>query len=1069
MPSHDDLMKDLAADAQKEKKVEETPPSHDALMKELAGESLKEKKVEEKPVRHSDLMKELAGEAHGEASSDDGIPEESRYHDIGPVPDSLDFTGNVGKSALYGLLQDPNSFVGDTAKATQYAQEAAAKQRRTSSAQIMDKLAENSKKGYGLPIWDRLSDGKETHLLQNLAFAGLHSSDLADDAVELGKKTVDKGRELAIDVAADPLTYAMGLHPSGPMAKEAVRGAMGGALGYGASGKDDSIPEVLTKTGAGVLAGVTGPALAAEGAKLAAPLVEGAADMLPRYMKGDRFRNFSQKYGTAKEAVAEREKIANQIMENYGRHTSEFPDEVLNEAKNAAADVKTKSNDFVKERMGNYVEDTEGFDEAPTGEKNKFPPGFRQKSRDVFFDREYPEARAEAMATLTPEGQKAYEAIEAHNSDMQDWVNRNYGSTDGKWFLTAENGAKGIGNMPYHVEDLHAFKDIDEALKDLPKAGLSGPLRASTASERARTWDVLGPQKSYEIYAHRIAKNFLSEAQRDALKFMQEYSTAPYAGKPQAVLGFIGNLASEANSIFKKSTLFTGVNFIRNHLLEDLKKSYMTNGLPGLVDAAMVGPNYLKYRGDIEQIMKGDYYHAFKNKHVGDAFIYGAADPHKTFWANEGGITKDYAQLRYGDRGVDLLSDKATTATKVKQATRRVVETLLNPTTVLSDIPGTGGKLGIRAVGQALETTMRVSHFARTKDMLLRSGEAMSAFGGQGIKRGMLGNEQALAKAGVNIDQLNRYAAKLTNDTFFNYRDASALNDMVLSKVIPFFNFHMKNAKLYIESSFNPTRMARVHHAMYLTRPPRQQPFTADEAAGLPPYTRDSNPQLDKRYENGGIDVHYEPKDTYNEAMKFALEPEHTLLENLNPALKLAVEHRYLGKDSFSGLPLNPSETSSGSLPIFGSGYLGAAEKKALEDHLPKGSVNPAEMALGLYGNQFSKNGYPQATDDTSHTIDRIESNMVPKTGLDQLFKLLGDTHIPGLDEKVFGPREGHGRYDLGQAVENLIGPYQVQHLEPWQLEQNREGSRWDKAKAKHLKKNLKEQLEKRKADFNGK
>lgn len=1047
MSEHEDLMRQLANQARESQDLTaSTPESHEDLMKKLAAGAASPK------VKRAD--------AGVPSSSDDQIEPESQYHDIGPVSDSLDYSGNVGKSALYGLLQDPTSFVGDTHKAKVYAEEALAKKRRTSSSQIMDKLAENSHvEGHGLPLWDRLSDGRETHLFQNLGHD--NGGGATQDLLELGKKGVDKAREIGIDLAADPLTYVMGLHPSGTKAKAAVRGAMGGMIGYGASGSHDSPLQKILQTGAGVAAGAAGPAVAAEAGKMAKPLAEGAYDWLPRYMKGDRFKNFSENYGLAKEGVKERDLIAHQIVQNYGRHTSHFAPEALGEAKDLAGKIKTQSNEFVKGRKAAYVE--------ATGSK-KFPVGFQNQSRDLFLEKN-PDAAAKALAGAKPEVRDAYHAIEKHNTEMQDWVNRRLGSPDGKWFVTEENGrkvAKGIGNMPYHVEDLHAYKDIDEALKTYSKPGLTGPLRASLSSTRAGTWNTLGAQKSYDIYANRIAKNFLTEAQKDALRFVQEYHAAPYAGKAQKVLGYTGDLVNGMNNIFKKSTLFTGANFIRNHMLEDMKKSYMTNGLPGLIDATVALPkNYLKFKGDIAQIMKGNYYHAFENPDVADAFLYGAADPHNTFWANQSGMTEDYARLRFGDKGVETLNDAKTTKAKVKGAVTKVLQTLASPATVLAEIPGSKGKLGIKAMGQALETTMRVSHFARSKQMLMDSVQAMEAFGGQGIKKSMLGNEKALAKAGVNIDSLNRFAAKLTNDTFFNYRDANALNDKVLSKVIPFFNFHLNNAKLYIESSVNPTRMARVHQAMYVTRPPRQQPFTAKEAAGLPPYTRESNPQLDKRYPNGAVDVHYEPKDTYNEAGKFIMDPAKTVLDNLNPALKLAVEHEILGKDSFSGLPLSPSETSSGKLPVFGSGYLGMAEKHQL-DKLPPDLREKAEMAMGLYGNQFSKNGYPEATDDTSHTIDRVESNMIPKTGLDQLFKFLGDTHIPGVDQAVFGERPGKGRYDVGQALENLTGPYQVQHLEPWQLQRNAEGSKWDKAKRKHLQKNLEKQQARRRADFGG-
>lgn len=1052
-------------------------------------------------------LERLTGQAPQAAEADPyaGIPDANRYVDTNPVLDAIGQPFNVGASFLYGVNQVPGRFTG-LEKGLEYAGQALQKKRRTTTEDLRDSLDKVSMQdGIGLPIWKKLSTGREIHPIDETvkALSG-EPSHLSDDLKEGVAELADTGRDFFLGAGADPLTWAAagpvgalvdkaaglgvpamrgvgaglegmaGLKRAVPVMDETgqvVRMAQAPKYGVAASGIMKGIGESLSKSGTGtvksaVMGGVLGAgaarsdsdgfdvlkdavggvagglAMAVAGPHAAQALDEigwKAMDGAATWLKGDEFANYGQNAKLAAEGQTKVNSAMIDILQSYGKATADFEPSTVNATKNLMADLKTEMLQRRRQLLG---------DTPPTVQNLKLVNESTEAAyRSMVDDGTITQKLGEQTADVA----QAYDSLVQHNARVVEKINKEiFNLPEGVW---DEETGKGIAGIPFHVEDLRpkmAMSEADQTLnKILSKRGInppSGPLKRADSLERMKTWDKLGNAPSYEIYAQQMALNWASKVEKNAMGFMAKYRAAPILdGGMRATFNAMTNVYDGMTGFLKYNLLFPSSSWIRNHFMENMKKSFMLNGLPGFMDAVTIGKFHEGLSNDLRQLSDGNFITPFKSKYGADLAKYQIVDTnffHDTDEVLGGGA----ATYMYKPETLARLQDAQAiddAMPKGLQTVAKVAKFAASPFKIVGDrivIP----------IGRAVEGGARASTFIRTTDSFLNDAKTVTHFGADPslLEKGMLGDVSKLEEIGLDTHALKTAAAKVTNDTFFNYKAVNTMEKSLAKRLYPFYTFFKNNLRLYVNSSLDPRSLSRLNAVQHLDDSKGAVP-TKDEWDGLPIYAKSANPKVVSRDENG-ILVYISPNDTYNEAVKNITEFGHLdnrnpMIEKMHPFLKTGILEPVTGIDTFTGQPYNPNELKDNERYTFNRGYVNVAEKKGIDWIAEKLGISPEAMApleriAGVYGTKINEKGQPVSTDKVANDFDRMWQTLAPKPLLEQVMGGIGKTREPkAIAEGLYG--EGTPKLTKEQLLYNTFGPGRYVRVTKAEMDYNRNNS----------------------------
>jgi endonuclease YncB( thermonuclease family) len=525
-------------------------------------------------------------------------------------------------------------------------------------------------------------------------------------------------------------------------------------------------------------------------------------------------------------------------------------------------------------------------------------------------------------------------------------------------------GGKGIVGLRFHIDDVYSakdFKETEEALREVTiekakslnrsKAGFKiareafnkrTGLKSHTMDDVAKLpagekalWDeelVKARNATYRVYAEKWAKKYLDDRERAAIKFMAEYRNAK-VGKGVERFEAVLRGYDKVSNFVKANLLYTSLSWLKNNYWENLSKSYVENGLSGIMDIGTLGRWQKGLRADVSDLYANRLNRVHLNPHTAEMLELGVLD-NPMYKAMVDVSTREY-----------LVPPK-----KIKESE------LKGPLGVLEKagriLLGNPISRGIAQVGSVMEGTARAVTYIRTKESLL----SLPRF-----------------KAGTpeDVEVVKRIAAQVVKKTFFDYSDVTHLEAAVLKRMIPFYSFYSKNLPYWIKAMFEPEKVHRVVALEKIRRGMGEQP-SKYEKSGMTPYIADQAPRSFGKDRKGHRVFGVMPAASHHDAIKMMnpLEAGKQLVEKGHPIPKLAYELA-TRNDLFDGQKLLPSDSPQGKKFLFSRGHK--------YSFLPQLEVD--------------SNGNPYTESDWLVIFDRVLSTVWPHGLVDQVAGSVGKVY----------------------------------------------------------------------------
>ncbi len=901
-----------------------------------------------------------------------GIPRSEQYQKettwFDKVTGALDYLGNVSRSAIKGVVEG--------GKGTQYALEAAKKERRTSATSLRDTATERA--GLG-KLRVGVDDGKFS-----VGDVGDFALDLTTDIVTDPLTFVTSGFTGLVKGTGAAAKLAPGLSRGAAEAKiglrtpEALRymavkqgaaGGIGAALGAGAVGDDASMTERLAAAGVGALVGVKGPAAMGK----AGSVFRGKADDVSNWYavktRGSRFANFTEARKVALNAFDKLKNSAESIKQ--GRF------EAL-DGLDAAQKVRVSSvlegakTETLRRRQ---VAETKITARQGSPEYGRQFNDMMRKINDEVENEWLPQVLAKEEQLVAG----AVASFAKHNEDVMKKLNRQLHGFD-----VAGKDGKGVVGIRYHTDDVYPMKDLEKKVNETEE--LLGQFQVFKAEklERSTTAFDLAQQKmqkqfgrgfdektatkvegeawvktlaeakdeTYGMYADRLSKAFLDDVERDAVKLMRDYGETAAKQKPVRALETVLKSYDKVTNVIKAQMLYFSSSWLKNNMFDNVAKGFIENGWHGLVDVATMGKFQKGVYDDVRDLYAGKLNRKYGSADFKDALEHGALD-NPMFKSIHDESTRRFF-YRPEDLAVKL--GKETIGKRVADAISR------NPINEK-----------VAALGSHMEGTARMLTFMRAKEALLKSPRFKNA-------------------TAEELKLINEMAADLVKKTFFDYGDVTHFEKAVFARMIPFYSFYSKNLPYWIKAAIDPEKVGRVVAMEKARRNIGEDPSAFDKE-GMTPYLENAGPRKLGRTESGDTRYGIVPGGSMYDALRM-LNPKDLkdqFIEKANPVPK-AIYELISGNDLFDGQKLYPSASEKHKKFLFSRGHKYAA--------------------LGIPGVELDAKGNPYATSDAVVFFDKVFSTALPHGLVDQVAGSVG--------------KVSHGKETAAEAVINRLSPVQM-------------------------------------------
>lgn len=878
-----------------------------------------------------------------QAGSGPAIPREQVYAPesgiLGHALGGLDYSRNVAASSILGMGHAASADkgpVGQAGTGLEYAKQAALKKRYTSGQDVKDEITQR----YGL---GKVRFGRDDNRFQ--------TGDLLDFGVNLG-----------LDTIMDPLTYVTAganvLAKKGTegvvkslVASRAIRGGIGGLLGFGAADKDAGIAEKAADTAIGVGLGLaSGPALDAAGKTF-----RSGADSLSNWYatttRGSRFSKVTEAFKAAQEGYSKVRNLAAWIRSgrNQALEGLDLGDKLV--VSDMMRDLKTET---IRRRAAK--EAALGIQEG-TPEWNAMAHGVNDEVEKEYLPKLL-EGKAERVG-------KAVKDWADHNDAVVKKLNNQvFGLTEG----VADDAGKGIVGQRFHIDDVYKKADFEgagEVLKDVQIARARSLERSkevenafmSKMEKQIAKGDMtkeevkhLANETSYAIYSEGFANKFLDKTEREAMSLVNDYRDMLPKQKFAQNLERGLKTFDKITNFTKANMLYFSMTWVKNNYFDNVAKAYAQNGMLNMMDTATLGSFRSGLAKDINALYKGDISRAYKSAHFQDMLNLGVLD-NTMFKSMTDEMTRDF-----------LFSPKQILEHQKESVLNKIGRNVFTQNPITAPVIKTMNK-----VGSFMEGTARATTYINTLESL----------------------QKTASLKGTPLADLKRMAAKISRDTFFDYGDVSMLEKAVFKRIIPFYSFYSKNLPYWLGAHFDPKRVGRIANLEHARKAIGREP-NENEKLGMTPYLAGAAPRMMGTDKHGNAEYLVLPSSSQYEAIKNLNPMEWTrqLVEKGHPIPKTVYELTS-GKDLFAGGSVYPSDSYGGKKYLYSRGFKYYAVQKALEK-LGFDTKSTIQKIAGTAGVKVDSKGNPYTTDDYNIVLDRIASTVFPHGFVDQIAGSVG-------------------------------------------------------------------------------
>jgi len=517
-------------------------------------------------------------------------------------------------------------------------------------------------------------------------------------------------------------------------------------------------------------------------------------------------------------------------------------------------------------------------------------------------------------------------------------------------------GKKYIDTVPI---DFHTYEVIPEKL--LKNKNFDSELRTGFVrrmSEEPVNTGGLTLGERLQAEAETFANHYMTKQEKEAQRILS--GVVNFKSAKDGVEGTKNMLRAfdKFTNFIKQQHLTMSHSWVVNNMTDNLVKAYMSGGIG---NALRTGSAQLKalfrMEGDdmIKDLLKlTDPNGGFKtvinlsDDLMGPALESGAIG--ESFFREsfgKGQISKAALTARVGEEeAAKIMASEAAKGT-AKKAYDAYADTLA------ATVGRSGQLVEGAARGQLFKST--VNKIAKSDEMLRELGINMTSKEFRQLVKEV--GYDGIGKVAPLTKRVFNEAARVVNDTFFDYGNISAFEQKVMKRIFPYWTFFSRNLNKWAQYlGDNPAGLSDVLKVQRSLG----RDMTSDERTTMPDYLLASGARMDK---NGNPIAM--PNVSYMDALNMnPFNIRRSSLEKLHPLLK-TIYQLVAGKDQFGG-ELLPSNTS-------------AERKRAY------GSATKFEGAHGIYRDAVSNKLYNDS--DATAIATMLQSNLIPTPIIDTIFK----------------------------------------------------------------------------------
>ena len=825
------------------------------------------------------------------------------------VAQTLDYAGNISRTGIKSALSEDGEFLKDVGEAIQ-------SKKRTSERDLINTIFPNAPKF-----------GKDDGEFQ--------MGDIADIAIDTG-----------VGIATDPLTWLSGGLSAGlkkgsastskladlatkaglpsDTAKKAIEKAsraeklappiLGATYGAGATDSEATNAERLAAAAVGAGVGYSAP-------KYIGPKIKEA--LYGTKDKDGAFKTISNLYGKRTEQkLADLDEVytlAQSASDKAKRITRELRDDYAGAIENLSKTEKNQFFDIISELKDSTTSKRNRIYKKLL-KTNKIPQGESQRNFQLWNL-----ATRQATKLVDPDYQKALTSHDENlTKSLEKWTKA---SEKMRLSYNKNNADKGFPEEFIGLKYWAPYVYKKKQLKGTP----SSPDLGFKQAKKARSDEILQDlDLALDVWTQQTSRKFLDREQRSALE-----KIAKYQEDPNKILKSYDRL----HSFIKTNLLFASTTWLKNTFWDNAAKSYIENGLTGLIKHTDLDSLTSGLTSDIANVTKGKY-GSYKNPDVKDALARGViADNIGLKSLNE--QTLPYL---YDPEQIEKLATKQSTNTLDTYAKKYEAF----------------WQNSVGNFGSALENQARMNQYLRTIKALKTSNLFKETTEKLGIEK---------------ADNIVRdIAAKNVTDTFYDYADVRHFEKAVMQRLFSFYSFYSKNLPYFFNALLDADKASRVANIKRTIDNIGEEPDIQEEDS-LPTYIQKNNPRRTSVSSKGTM-YSIAPNFSADDAMQMAIPTPSNIgnqaIEKLSPIIKTAMEIGS-GHDFFTDKPLNPSDLPGQSKGLYSKGY----KWQYIQD------------LMGLNLGMELKNGRPRTTSDTLAKASKIANIMSPPI-LDQVVGSIG-------------------------------------------------------------------------------
>ena len=314
----------------------------------------------------------------------------------------------------------------------------------------------------------------------------------------------------------------------------------------------------------------------------------------------------------------------------------------------------------------------------------------------------------------------------------------------------------------YHTEDVFDKQAFELSKKMFASGSAKGFARGVRAGEGDAAEKLIAEgvpareayDKAYGVYSEEAAAAFLDNAEKEAIAITSAVNRE-FSG------GVVG-VADKLTKLFKRNVLYNSISWLKQQYFDNVGKRFIEHGITWDKGLAK------NIDDDINKALKGNASNITSDE-ANEYLKYGVTD--SDYVADAMDMTEFEKTLRYRtmpkEQAKEGLLDKA-----IRQQDAGFG---IKPLKWWSD--------NTQEIGRKLEWNARAKTYERLKSELIKQHKSAG-----------------LELTDAALDGIKAKAGQSTRDIFFDYRDVSAVEQLLLKRLIPFYAFTSKNLTYYADA-----------------------------------------------------------------------------------------------------------------------------------------------------------------------------------------------------------------------------------------------------------------------------